>query len=245
MSARQKLMANYGSLMVDSVREFSTREYTRAARRFKKIYQPPLVLFPGMKVLDVGCGDGHYLYYLQEQGCADLTGIDSSQDRLDRCQKQIKGQFECADAFQWLENCSNQYDLVVCNHMIEHFTDEPLFYLLELLVKVTKKGGSILLTTPNACTPWAGYNHYSDLTHVRLFTPESLTQLLSLYGLTSTCYPEAAVPYDAGTFLRWVLWKIREVFLKLDFRIQVGGTRGRQKTPFLVSPNIFAIAQKS
>jgi 2-polyprenyl-3-methyl-5-hydroxy-6-metoxy-1,4-benzoquinol methylase len=241
---RKHLMENYGAAMLDTTREFSPDDYQRTAKRFAKVYGPHLNLAKNARVLDVGCGDGQFLYYLRSQGVSALAGIDSSGDRLERCKRYVTPNVQTADAFEWLKSHPAQYDLVVCNHMVEHFEDEQLFELMEGLTGAVAPGGQLLITTPNACTPWSGYNHYSDLTHVRLFTTDSLTQLLATYGFKADCFPEAAVPYDLGTTLRWMLWKVREAWLKFDFRIQVGGTRGRQKTAFLVSPNLFALAKK-
>jgi SAM-dependent methyltransferase len=237
-------MENYGAAMLDTTRHFSPDDYVRTAKRFAKVYAP-LAVSKDTRVLDVGCGDGQFLYYLKTQGVTALEGIDSSADRLERCKRYVTPNVHTADAFRWLKEHRGQYDLVVCNHMVEHFADPQLYELLEGLTGAVAPGGRLVITTPNACTPWAGYNLYSDLTHVRLFTADSLTQLLAVYGFDAQCYPEASVPYDLGTTLRWMLWKVKEAWLKFDFRVQVGGTRGRQKTAFLVSPNFYAAARRT
>jgi len=239
----KQLMEHYGKTMVDSVREFNVDEYTKTTARFQKVYEP-LVIQKEARVLDVGCGDGHFLHYLKSRGLTHLNGIDSSEDRLERCREHVTPNVYKADAFEFLSQHPGAYDLVSCNHMIEHFTDPTLYTLMERLVGAMAPGGQLLITTPNATTPWAGHTLYTDLTHVRLFSTDSLTQLLNVFGIEAQCYPEEPVAYDLGTTLRWILWKLWKPWIQLSFRVQVGGTRSRQKTPFLVSANIYAIGRK-
>src|SRR5581483_3311055 len=129
-------------------------------------------------IVDIGCGDGHFLYFLKQQGYQNLTGVDGSADRLALCRQHVVSTVEEADVVPWLAARSGAFDVVSCHHVIEHFPGESVYGFVERLSGALKPGGLLLLTTPNACTPWAGYNLYHDLTHCRLFTSDSLTQIL-------------------------------------------------------------------
>jgi 2-polyprenyl-3-methyl-5-hydroxy-6-metoxy-1,4-benzoquinol methylase len=242
---RWRLMEDYSKKILEPAHQFDPNEYERTRKRFHMIYSKHLDVPKDAQILDVGCGDGHFLYYLKSLGYKNLTGIDASDDRLKRCREYVTPSVYAADAFVWLNEHIGAFDLVASNHVVEHFNDELLYPFMELLVGAVAPGGRLLITTPNACTPWAGYNLYHDLTHCRLFTSDSLTQLMGMYGVDAKCFPEAAVPYDVPSAVRWLVWKVREAMVKFDFRVQVGGTRGGQRAAFLVSPNIFAIGRKA
>lgn len=241
---RTRLLENFGEHIVRSTRDFSPREYGQYARRFTKVYGRFLPKNKRSGILDVGCGDGQFLFFLQKNGYTEIEGIDTSSDRLALCRRYVTSKVYCSEGQAWLRDHEESYDLIVCNHLIEHLPNPDLYEFMEAITGALKKGGRLILTTPNGCSRWAGWNLYNDLTHCRLFTPDSLTQLLTLYGLSSSLYPDGAVPIDAGSTLRWMAWKIWEPFLKLSFRIEIGGTRGHQKTPLIVSMNLLAVADK-
>jgi 2-polyprenyl-3-methyl-5-hydroxy-6-metoxy-1,4-benzoquinol methylase len=242
--AHHQLIQNYGKQIMQTTHHFSPNEFKRMAKRYAKIFNRHLPTNKAARIVDIGCGDGHFLYYLKSEGYQAIEGVDASDDRLALCRQYVTPNVHCADVIPWLEAHRGQFDVVSCHHVIEHFPGDSVYGFVERLVGAVKPGGQLILTTPNACTPWAGYNLYHDLTHCRLFTSDSLTQMLSLYGLTPAIYPDASVPFDTPSTLRWLAWKVREAWLKLSYRIDIGGTRGNQTTPLIVSPNLLAIGRK-
>jgi 2-polyprenyl-3-methyl-5-hydroxy-6-metoxy-1,4-benzoquinol methylase len=241
---REKLIEDYGKTIIQSTQFFNPREYERSAKRYAKIYSNLLPRDKTSRIGDVGCGDGHFLFYLKKCGYHNIEGVDASKDRIALCRQYVVPDVWSEDAITWLKERSGVFDLLSCHHVIEHIPDDGLKEFLNALLNALKPDGTLILTTPNACTPWAGYNHYHDLTHVRLFTADSITQLMASIGLSCECYPEGAVSFDLPSSMRTLVWKIREYFLKLDYRIQIGGTRGNQKTPLIVSPNLIAVAKR-
>jgi SAM-dependent methyltransferase len=69
----------FGGLMVDFWRAAMTPETTRAEADF---LWKSLRLAPGMRVLDVPCGDGRLALELAARGCA-MTGVDISKEFID------------------------------------------------------------------------------------------------------------------------------------------------------------------
>jgi SAM-dependent methyltransferase len=241
---RAQIMKSYGEVIVDATRTIAPEDYARSARRFRRVYTMLSSIPRTARVLDVGCGDGQFLHFLKTLGFTQLRGFDTSENQLEKCRKYATRDVENGDAFDWLARHPAAFDLVVCNHLIEHIPDAQLLDFVGLLVGAVAPGGALLITTPNGWSPWAGFLLFTDLTHVRLHTPDSLTQLLGLQGFDVALYGEGAVAYDVPTTLRWILWKIREAMLRFDFRIQVGGSRGSQKVPFIVTPHVIAVARR-
>jgi len=96
---------------------------------------------PEMKILDVGCGAGHYLVSLRNivDKNINYTGVDPTAYYLDLARKAFGntatfiqgGVFDipCAD---------NSYDIVICNHVILHMPPENIKKAFNELVRVSK-----------------------------------------------------------------------------------------------------------
>jgi len=128
----------YGDVLYRrAVGELPEMESSKAAARRMK----PLV-GKGDRVLDVGCGAGHYLVSLRrELGVQfDYTGADATAHYLDLAAKAFandtNARFQQADIFNLpFADCS--YDVVMCNNVLLHLPS--IAKPLSELVRVTKK----------------------------------------------------------------------------------------------------------
>lgn len=68
---------------------------------------------------------------------------------------------------------SNQYDIVHCSHMIEHFAYPEIRVVLDELLRVTRKDGYLIIRSP---LMWEHF--YDDLDHVRPYPPQSIINYL-------------------------------------------------------------------
>lgn len=245
MNSIADLMDDYGKTIARATQNFSPDEYARTAKRLRWFFRNRLPADRSARILDVGCGAGHFLYFLRQEGYTNIEGLDASLDRVELCRRHVTANVHQADALDWVKSRPRAYDVVVSNHVIEHLADEPLMSFLRALTDAVAEGGTLILTTPNGCTPWAGYNRFGDLTHCRLFTANSLAQLMAAFGFQGEFYAEGPAPYDAVGACRWLLWKVREALLKLSFQIDVGGLRGNQTTPLIVSQNLMMVCRRA
>jgi 2-polyprenyl-3-methyl-5-hydroxy-6-metoxy-1,4-benzoquinol methylase len=133
--------------------------------------------------LDVGCGNGRYLDMLHQLGVpkSQLYGIEMSQTAVDRLQAEG---YSCY--FGRLEEVAAElpqqtFELIVLLQAIEHV--ESPRNALQLLSKLLKPGGVLILETPNTQSLdfrlfqhgyWGGY-HFPR--HWNLFDRQTLTQL--------------------------------------------------------------------
>lgn len=96
---------------------------------------------PGMKVLDVGCGAGHYLRSLRSRLDKDIdyTGLDSTEYYVQLAKKAFgeNQKFFVGDILD-LQFDNNTFDIVVCNNVILHLPPPPIRAISEL-IRVAKK----------------------------------------------------------------------------------------------------------
>lgn len=90
-------------------------------------------------VIDVGCGIGDLLKYLQKTGYIDLTGIDLVQnDHPGIC-------FFSGDLLEYTSD--RKYDVVISTGTIEHIPNALAY--VEKITQLTKNGGMIIIMTLN------------------------------------------------------------------------------------------------
>jgi len=133
------------------------------------------------RILEVGCGTGHFLAAAQEAGF-EAWGTEISASGLRRLEE--RGFKAFAGELPALGLKTGHFDAVVLFEVLEHLQD-PGAYLLECR-RLVREGGALLLTTPN-------FNSLSrrllgekwrvvDPEHVVLFTSAGLRRALERAG---------------------------------------------------------------
>lgn len=151
---------------------------------------------PGATLLDLGCADRFLEPACEAQGWSYL-GLDYAD--LD---------FEIGR----LPAEENSVDIAISLAVIEHLR-EPENFISEIY-RCLKPGGLVYLSTPNFQLDWK--NFYNDPTHVRPYTPESLAEMLRLYGFESA----ATFPGLRCKNIHWYRGKSRflKAYYLLPFR---------------------------
>ena len=112
--------------------------------------------FAGKKILDVGCGGNK---------TPGTVGMDRRiSDKLPK-EKQADIEHDLTE-FPWpLED--NSYDLIICQHVIEHMPDVPK--VMEEFNRIVKPGGKIFLETPH----FSWFEAFRHFEHYHQFTLQS------------------------------------------------------------------------
>lgn len=97
------------------------------------------------RILDVGCGDGTVLEWAAELGWS-VIGIEIDLAAVARVRS--KGLKVVEGTYEKLSEIREQFDCVLCLHVIEH-VHNPID-LLERLKNVLKPGGVLIISTPNS-----------------------------------------------------------------------------------------------
>lgn len=149
-------------------------------------------------VLDVGCGTGQIVKFLNDSGF-DAYGCDVSKIAV-KMGRKLNGRKKIVHATaSKLPFKDRTFDLVISISMIEHITQNQVTKFLQESKRVLRSGGYIFLVTPNFATPlrslqrehWGGY---ADPTHINFYTPNSLATTLKQHEF-SRINVNIGIPY--------------------------------------------------
>lgn len=131
-------------------------------------------------LMDIGCGDGHWLDYLYEIGYHNITGVDlfTPEEQV----RDVKWKFIKGDIFSVHE----KYDYVVLNHSFEHM-DNPQA-VIKQISRILNPKGMCIISIPIA--NGAAFKRYKENfaqfdapRHVYLHTEKSMRVLCNHTGL--------------------------------------------------------------
>lgn len=156
------------------------KEFELYYRYFKKNYSRFLPSDKRSRILDIGCGMGHFLYFLQQEGYENAIGIDLSEENVNFCK--AKGiNIIKADAFEFLKKNNEYFECIVMNDVLEHFKKEEIIEILTLIKNNLHREGTFICKTINSSNPLTGsIGRYIDFTHEVGFTEDSLNQVLKI-----------------------------------------------------------------
>jgi SAM-dependent methyltransferase len=173
-------------------------------------------------VLDLGCGSGAMLEFLKNEGFTHARGVDVSQEQVEIARSRGLNA-EVQDAVAFLRAHENSFDLLVAFDFFEHFTKAELLELVSLIHSTLKPGGYLLLQTPNGCGLLPGQVIYGDLTHMTIFTPESITNLLRLSNFEQIVFYETGpAPIDLKGRVRGCLWQMIRTMANIARLVETG-----------------------
>lgn len=144
-------------------------------------YLPLLPRHPGHRLLDIGCGAGEFLAYLDAHDYPAI-GIDREVDEIERAR--MRGlDVVLADALDHLRRTDERFAAISLLQVIEHIPPEHLRPLLDACVNALVPGGALLIETVNLRHPDALNGFYTDPTHERPLADNYLAFLFQWHGL--------------------------------------------------------------
>jgi SAM-dependent methyltransferase len=141
-------------------------------------------LAPSGRLLDVGCGRGHFLLTARAAGY-EVSGVDVSEGAVGYARKHF-GLNADTRTLRDVAETGARFDVVTLWHVLEHFVD-PM-QALESVGRVLAPGGLLVVEVPNlhslkfvlAGKKWVGGNH--PLYHRTFFTAQTLRLMLVRAG---------------------------------------------------------------
>lgn len=164
---------------------------------------------PGMKVVDIGCGDGGYVSFCSRMG-ADVTFVDTQEAKVRALEDSLKGIAQ--GAIEGIVSDCNPIpledgnaDLVISTEVLEHVADPEAF--LKEIVRIGSSDALYLLTVPDArgeelIKTVANPAYFQEPNHIHIFSAESFEDLVKRCGLEVVRHE-----YQAGFWAIFYLFK--------------------------------------
>jgi 2-polyprenyl-3-methyl-5-hydroxy-6-metoxy-1,4-benzoquinol methylase len=175
------------------------------------------------RVLDVGCGRGGLVYWLEQRGYHNAEGVDVSPEQVATAHRLGIGNVREANLTEYLGQHRGVYDALVLRDVVEHFTREQIVQVLELCREATRPGGVVIVQVPNAESPFFGRIRYGDFTHELAFTSSSLAQLFNVLGFENfRVYPTEPAIGGLKSAARAILWSAVKAFYSVLLFAELG-----------------------
>ena len=187
------------------------------------------------KIIDFGCGNGGFVYWLQQIGYQNAEGIDVSEEQVKLAEKLGVKNIYCAKDI----NAADKYNVIFMKDVLEHFTKDEILIILEKIYKALKIGGLLVIQVPNAENILSGRLRYGDFTHETSFTKESIQQVLLVSDFKNiSVFETRPVVHGLKSLIRFILWRIIELGLRIYLLIETGSSKG------IFTQNLIIVANK-
>jgi 2-polyprenyl-3-methyl-5-hydroxy-6-metoxy-1,4-benzoquinol methylase len=198
-SAVQQLQSNYRAHL-QHVSGAAEETYRAASTYYRAELQAVLPVDRSARIAEVGCGFGHLLRFLLEQGYTELVGCDLDGELAAATTERLQGRaiVDHADARSFLASAPARFDLVLAYDILEHFDLDGALAFAAAARTSLRPGGTVVFRTPNMANLLGGYSRYMDLTHRIGFTEQSAGQLLRAAGFAAVTVIEAQ--HEPGPF---------------------------------------------
>ncbi len=226
---RERFYTAYASSAACNEYAWSEDEYRLFSRVNERRYLGLLPADRQARILDVACGAGHFLYFLQKTaGFSNAEGIDISAEQTSLAEKMGLSNLVTGDFMAHLGSNPERYDLITAHHFIEHLNKAEALDFLEAVKVALKPGGRVIVTTGNVGSLFGASHICSDFTHEGGFTARSLGQLLKTLDFQGVEIKGLGpVAYDLRSRIRLFLWKM--IRNAIGFYLSVERGRGRVK----------------
>lgn len=155
-----------------------------------------LSLTKGRKLLDIGCGTGHFLHYMQQKGF-DCKGLEVDESARNHAIREFGLEVESPETL-FADKASDGYDVITLWHVLEHLHD-PETYLTRMH-QVLKPDGVLLIALPN-CSSWDAAHYarywaaYDVPRHLWHFSPAVFESFINRFGFSLV--KVKGMPFDA------------------------------------------------
>jgi SAM-dependent methyltransferase len=212
-----------------------------ASRRpyIKKVIRECFPIDKSIRILDLGCGSGAFLYFLQSEGYQNIQGVDVSVEQVALAAR-FGISVEQDEISGYLAKLKDEIlDVVLLMDILEHFSRQELLDLLDDVYRVLRPGGKCIAHVPNASGLYGMQVRYGDLTHELAFTPKSAQQAFATVGFYDIqCFEDQPVVHGFVSGFRSFIWKVGTIPSRLLMSAETGGRS------FILSQNMLVTAFK-
>ncbi len=181
MKADNNIYTDYDKFYLDG-KNVEKTTYLRRAKGFRKKLSGLLEGSRDRKILDIGCGVGYLLFFLQSQGFKSLVGIDANEQLTSIASSNTDAKLHVGDAGEFLRRDCEVYDIIFLWNVLEHIPREQTVEFLAKLHEHLAAKGFVVIRTPNMTNILSQGHLHTDFTHCTGFTEHNLKQVAELVG---------------------------------------------------------------
>ena len=204
------------------------RDYELTSKGYGEWYYDCLPDDKNARILDIGCGDGKFLFYLCNKGYKKIEGLELSTQQAEEARKYVRCPIHAVgDTSPFLKKSVNTYQMITLNDVLEHVPKKDTVNFLKDICGAIKPGGIAVINVPQVSGLTSLFCRYIDFTHQTLFTEMSLKQVLLTAGFSNVKFipqrwPLKWTPRHLTYRLARLLWYR---ILKLIYTIESPGEK--------------------
>lgn len=184
----------------------------------------------GNRVLDVGCGSGVFANLVAERGGIEVTGVDANEAAIEFCKKRYSnpGLRFTRSALDEIDFGARRFDRISFLEVVEHIYGHQAERALELFRGLLVPGGRLVVSTPNARSPWPLVEKVMDVLrlaprmageqHVAGYAPSSLRRLCEGRGFRQL---ESRTVLLLSPWVAGVSWRLASAIERMERHIAV------------------------
>ena len=195
-------------------------------------------------IVDLGCGFGRFLWFLQHEGYYRACRVDRSEPMLALAKQKGTENLILADVFDYLPQHEGEFDFIHSADVIEHFKKPEVLEFLELIWKALKPGGRVIIQTANSSSLFGSHlaDEFTQETH---FGALGLGEVLVLSGFAEVVVKgREPVVVSLGSAVRWLVWKVVKVLLKFYLLAEGGISWRLWEEERVLEWRIYAVGRK-
>lgn len=217
----------------------SRERYAVEAKLWESVFGRLLPEKRDAMIIDLGCGSGSLLHWIQSKGYSEAQGIDLSPEEVAAAQKMQVRNVRAGRLEAVLALGKPVYDLIILRDVLEHLPKQVAFDVLKGIFVILKSGGRLILQVPNGTSPFVGRTFYGDFTHEWAYNTLSISQLAHAFGYRVVeCFPYHPRSGSPVSLLKAaVIWFV-EAMMRLYIRVEMGDRQA------IVSQVLVAVLEK-
>lgn len=182
-------------------------------------------------ILDIGFGNGWFIAACIKLDYKNICGADFGakvKSYIKDWSSSVREIYDIeTNIGDFLANHRESYDFIHLSHVIEHIPKYSLFFVVDALYFALKKGGTLLVRTPNMEGPCSSSSMYVTLGHEYGYCGSNIVSLLSLCNFEEIKLHKFKI-YDPtikqriGLLLRWFFIQWNAIRHRL-FGVNLGG----------------------
>ena len=191
------------------------RDYEKSSKGFSMWYYDCLPSDKKVKILDIGCGDGKFLYFLIQNGYTEIEGLELSHSIAAEANKNVGCPIKVVDdTIAYLMENPERFHTITMNDVLEHIDKKETIHFLSAVKNAIVPGGNLIVNVPQVSGISSLYCRYIDFSHQIIYTEMSLRQVLMLAGFEEIRFIKEKWPFKLTPrhvmyrLVRWMWYSI-------------------------------------